>query len=132
MPAPNTDIVVVDEVDKKAVVIDVAATNDSNIGKKEHVKLENYLEQLEKMRGVKTSVILLVIRALGAVNPKQQEWLQQIPRATSVISVQKMEREKHLIYNAGPSSSQASDRRPQFPVVLHHVPYLTELVVGQC
>lgn len=76
--ANQLDIVVVDKVDKKAVVIDVAASNGSNI-KKEYEKLEKYLGQLERMCGVKSSVILLVIGALGAVNPKQEEWLQQIP-----------------------------------------------------
>lgn len=34
------DIVVVDKVDKKGVVVDMAAPNDSNI--KEHQKLEKY------------------------------------------------------------------------------------------
>lgn len=75
------DTLVVDKVDKKAEVIDVAAPTDSNIRKKEHKKLEKYMEQLERMCGVKTSVILLVIGAPGAVNPKHEEWLQQIPGA---------------------------------------------------
>lgn len=48
-------------------------------------------EQLERMCEVKTSAILLVIDTLGAVNPKQEEWLQQIPGAKSVVSVQKMQ-----------------------------------------
>lgn len=57
-----------DKVNKKAAVIDVAVP-DSNIRKKERQKLEGYQgpkEQLERERGVKTTV---VIGAHGAVAP---------------------------------------------------------------
>ncbi|XP_076747453.1 uncharacterized protein LOC143421715 [Maylandia zebra] len=90
--ANQPDIVVVDKQKKTAVVIDVAVPNDSNIGKKEHEKLEKYQglrEELERMWRVKVTVVPVVIGALGAVTPKLGEWLQQIPGITSEISVQK-------------------------------------------
>lgn len=51
-------------------------TNDSNIRKNENEKLKKYLEQLEIMWRAKSSMILLVLETLGAVNPRAEEWLQ--------------------------------------------------------
>ena len=90
--ANQPDIVVVDKHRKRAAVIDVAIPSDSNIRKKEHEKLEKYQglkEQLEKMWGMKVTVVPVVVGALGAVTPKLDAWLQEIPGTTSEISVQK-------------------------------------------
>ena len=90
--ANQPDIVVVDKEQKRVVVIDVAIPADANIRKKEHEKVEKYQglkEELEKAWKVKTSVVPVVIGALGAVTPKLEEWLQQIPGKTSDIWVQK-------------------------------------------
>ncbi len=66
----------------------MAILSDSNIRKKEHEKLKKY-QGLEKMWGVKATVVPVSIRALKAVTPKLGEWLQQIPGTTSEISVKK-------------------------------------------
>uniref|UniRef100_A0A087XGF1 Reverse transcriptase zinc-binding domain-containing protein n=2 Tax=Poecilia formosa TaxID=48698 RepID=A0A087XGF1_POEFO len=90
--ANQPDIVVVDKEQRKAVVVDVAIPSDHNIRKKEHEKLEKYQglrEELEKAWKVKTTVVPVVIGALGAVTPKLEQWLKQIPGTTSDISVQK-------------------------------------------
>ena len=90
--ANQPDIVLINKQQKKAVVIDVAIPSDSNIRKKEHEKLKKYQglkEELEKMWGVKATVVPVVIGALGAVTHKLGEWLQQIPGTTSEVSVQK-------------------------------------------
>ena len=53
--ANQPEIVVVDKQEKKAVMVDVAITSDSNIRKKEHEKLKKYQglkEELERMPGV--------------------------------------------------------------------------------
>lgn len=53
-------IVVVDKHYKKAVVINVAVLNNKNIRKREEEKLEKYeglRGQLERMQGVKTTVV---------------------------------------------------------------------------
>ncbi|XP_051929435.1 uncharacterized protein LOC127605701 [Hippocampus zosterae] len=63
-----------------------------NIRKKEHEKLEKYQglrEELERAWKVKVTVVPVVVGALGAVTPKLDEWLQQIPGTTLDISVQK-------------------------------------------
>ncbi len=90
--ANQPDTVVMDKQQKTAVVIDVAILSDSYIGKQEHEKIEKYQglrEELEEMWRVKSTVVPVVIRALGAVAPKLGEWLKQIPGTTSEISVQK-------------------------------------------
>ncbi|TWW73505.1 Kin of IRRE-like protein 1 [Takifugu flavidus] len=74
------DVVVVDKHQKTVVVIDVAIPSDSNIRKKEHEKLEKYQglkENIERMCGMKATVVPVVIGTLGAVTPKPSRWLQQ-------------------------------------------------------
>ncbi|XP_049897793.1 nucleoside diphosphate-linked moiety X motif 6 isoform X2 [Epinephelus moara] len=59
-----------------------AIPNDSSIRKKEHEQLRKYQglkEELEKMWGVKTKVVQVVMGALRGVTHKLGEWLQQIP-----------------------------------------------------
>ncbi|TWW54978.1 hypothetical protein D4764_09G0000270 [Takifugu flavidus] len=63
-----------------------------NIRKKEHEKLEKYeglKEEIERMWGMKATVVPVVIGTLGAVTPNLSRWPQQIPGTTSEISVQK-------------------------------------------
>ena len=52
-------------------------------------KYQGLREELERMWGVKATVVPVVIGALGAVTHKLGEWLQQIPGTTSEVSVQK-------------------------------------------
>ncbi|TWW62748.1 hypothetical protein D4764_04G0013950 [Takifugu flavidus] len=90
--ANQPDRVVVDKHRKTVVVIDVAIPSDSNIRKKEHEKLEKYQglkEEMERMWGIKATVVPVVIGTLGAVTPNLSRWFQQIPGTTSEISVQK-------------------------------------------
>lgn len=62
-------IIVLDKVDKKAVVIAVAVPSGSNI---RNEKYQGLKKQLERMWGVKTA---MVIGALGVLTPKLEEWL---------------------------------------------------------
>ena len=73
-------------------MIDVAIPSDSNLRRKEHKRIEKYQglrEELEKMWGVKATVVPVVIGTLGAATPKLGGWLQQIPGTTSEISFQR-------------------------------------------
>ncbi|XP_077138906.1 uncharacterized protein LOC143804564 [Ranitomeya variabilis] len=86
------DIMIVDKDQKTAMIIDVSVPSDSNIRKKEYEKQEKYQGlkgELNKMWKVKATVILAVLGALRTVTPKLEECLQQIPGATSELSVQK-------------------------------------------
>ena len=70
--ADHMDIVVVDKQDKKPVAVDVAIQRYSNIRTKEHENHEKnqvLKEELERMWGLKASVVPVVIGAIGAVNP---------------------------------------------------------------
>ena len=61
------DIVVVDKLEKMAVVIDATIVSDSNIKKKEHEKLEKYQGLTAEVEGtwkMKAAVVPVVIRAL--------------------------------------------------------------------
>lgn len=62
---PSSIVVIVDKEQKTAVVIDVVILPDSNIGKKEHKKMENQVlkKHLEQMWKVKSKVVLVVIEA---------------------------------------------------------------------
>ncbi|KAF7666334.1 hypothetical protein LDENG_00110960 [Lucifuga dentata] len=83
-------MVVVNKEQKTAVVVNVAIPSDGNIRKKkQHEELEKYQglkEELDGIWKVKSTVVPVVIRALGAVTPKLREWLQQIPGATPEVS----------------------------------------------
>ena len=90
--ANQPDIHVVVKQDKKAVV-DVATPTKSNINKKGHKKVEKYQElkeELERMWGVKTSVVPMIIGALRDATQKLGGWLQELPRATFEIFVQRL------------------------------------------
>ena len=73
-------------------MLDAAIPSEGNIRQREHEKLEQcrgLKEELEKLWSVKVAVVPIVIRALGAVTPKLDGLLQQMPGTTSEISVQK-------------------------------------------
>lgn len=124
------DVVVVDKVDKKAVLTDAATPNDSNIRKNENDKFKKYLEQLEIMWRAKSSMILLVLGALGAVNPRQKSGFSR-------------SQEQHpwsLFRRCNAGNSKAS-RTPELPGLwlktlvcsdLNDFPFLKELDTSKC
>ncbi|XP_067940204.1 uncharacterized protein [Watersipora subatra] len=82
--ANQPDIVVVDKENKRATIINIAVPNDYNIASKEKEKVEKYFplgDEMEKCWNVRTTVIPVVIGALGAITPAHKMWLAQIPTA---------------------------------------------------
>lgn len=80
--ANQPDVVVLDFLDKKAVVTDIGMTWYCNIWQKEHEKLEKHQrlrEGLKKLCKVKATVVPVVIRALAAVLPN---WVRGSSRET--------------------------------------------------
>ncbi|XP_034750331.1 uncharacterized protein LOC117958165 [Etheostoma cragini] len=70
--ADQPDIVVINKWQSKVVLIDVASPSDSNINKKELVKLEKYQglrEELEKMCKVKATVVPSGNQSTRGCNP---------------------------------------------------------------
>ncbi|XP_067945436.1 uncharacterized protein [Watersipora subatra] len=90
--ANKPDIAVVGKENKRATIIDRAIPNDYNIASKEKERVEKYLplgEEIEKYWDVRTTVIPVVIGALGAITPAHKMWLAQIPTAINSSEVQK-------------------------------------------
>ena len=90
--ANQPDIVVVDKGNKRATIIDIAVPSDYNIASKEKEKVEKYQplrEEIEKCWKVKTTVVPIVIGALGAVTPAHQMWLAQLPSVPDSYQLQK-------------------------------------------
>ena len=71
---------------RKAVVAEVAIPSDSIIRRKEHEKLrknQELNEELERMLGVKSSVVLVVIETLVVVASKLRESNPTNPRSNT-------------------------------------------------
>ena len=89
--ANQLDIYVANKSEKKAVVVNVTIPRDGNIRKKEQETLEKFQrlkEELERISGVKASVVPVVMGALWAVIRKLRDWLQEIPGIILEIVVQ--------------------------------------------
>ena len=90
--ANQPDIVIVDKERKESTIIDIAVPNDINIKEKEHEKIEKYQplkEELSRIWKVKTKVVPVVVGALGAITPTQEQWLKEIPGQHNSIQLQK-------------------------------------------
>ena len=80
----------VDKENQRVIVLDIAVSSDYNIARKE--KVENYqplMGEIEKCWKVKTTVIPIVIGALGAITPAHQSWAAQLPAAPESYQLQK-------------------------------------------
>ena len=87
------DIVVVDKVNKKCLIIDVAIPGDSRVGKKEEEKVEKYQELRQEiiklLRLKRAEVIPIIIGALGAVTKKSSKWMEKLDLEIRVELLQK-------------------------------------------
>ena len=90
--ANQRDIVAVDKENQRAILADIAVPGDYNITSKEKKKVEKYQplrEEIEKCWKVKTTVIPIVIGALGAITPAHQSWAAQLPAVPESYQLQK-------------------------------------------
>ena len=86
----QTDIMAVDKENQRAIIIDIAVPSDYNIASKEKVeKYQPLREEIERCWKVKTTVIPVVIGALGALTPAHQSWAAQLPAAPGSYQLQK-------------------------------------------
>ena len=63
-------IIVKDKITKKALIIDVSCPVDTNIGKKEREKMGKYVGlkvELQRMLGMDTEIVPIIIGGLGAI-----------------------------------------------------------------
>lgn len=90
--ANKPDIVIRDKETKKITIIDIAVPFDTNIKSKEIEKVTKYQplrEELARIWGGHGQVVPVVIGALGAITPKLEEWLAQIPGEYNCVALQK-------------------------------------------
>ena len=71
------DLEVVYRRDNQCFIIDIAVSNDSGIFEKEKEKIEKYQDlrrEIAKLWSIKTSVVPIVVGALGTVTNNQQQY----------------------------------------------------------
>uniref|UniRef100_H3A1Y9 Reverse transcriptase zinc-binding domain-containing protein n=1 Tax=Latimeria chalumnae TaxID=7897 RepID=H3A1Y9_LATCH len=75
------DIVFMDKTNRKAKIIDIACPIDYNIGEKEREKIMKYQDlkmEIGKLWKVRVEVITVVIRVLGAVTKKHEDYIKKM------------------------------------------------------
>ena len=91
--ADRPDIIVKDMKKKKAYIIDISCPVDSNVGKKEGEKVAKYMGlsgELNRMWGVDTETIPVIIGGLGTVSKNLGEYLTTIPGLPDLFMCQKI------------------------------------------
>ena len=91
--ANRPDILIKDLGNKKGYIIDISCPIDMNVGKKEVEKISKYgplLVETERMWGVKTEVIPVVVGGLGAVSKNLGDNLAKIPGSPDLYMCQKI------------------------------------------
>ena len=81
MEYTRPDLVVIDKVLKKWLIIDFAVPWDKNVVAKENEKCGTYAPlalEVRRMYGVKTQVIPVVVGALGVVSHRLEGYLKEL------------------------------------------------------
>lgn len=91
--ANRPDIVIKDHKNKFCLLIDPSVPSDNNVSTKEFDKLSKYKDlqiEIEKMWELKTTIVPVIIGALGMVKKGVDEYLNKIPGNPSLTEVQKI------------------------------------------
>ena len=91
--ANRPDIVVKDHKQNTCLLIDPSVPSDNNISAKEFDKLAKYTDlkiEIEKMWELKTTIVPVIIGALGMVKKGVDKYLNMIPGNPSLTEVQKI------------------------------------------
>ena len=87
------DIVIVDKIEKKAIMIDVAISGDKRIIDKEKEKIEKYQNLKREFQRLwnlkKIDVIFVVLGALGSVTKNFEKYVDKIEIKIDLNTVQK-------------------------------------------
>ena len=93
MGANRPDIIVKDISMKKAYIIDISCPVDINVGKKEAEKVSKYMglcAELNRMWGIDTEIIPVIVWGLGTVSKNIGDYLAKIPGLPDVFMCQKI------------------------------------------
>ena len=86
------DIVVIDKEKRECKIIDIAVPGDQNIKVKELEKISKYQDlrlQVQKLRDIKATVILIVVGAFGTVSEELENHLKSIGIPIVISCLQK-------------------------------------------
>ena len=86
------DIVVIDKDKNECIIIDVACPGDHNILKKRNEKIDKYSElrlEISRLWNKKTSIVPIVIGALGSIPKGLQTYLKQLEIHHNIDTLQK-------------------------------------------
>ena len=87
------DIVVLDKVERKCLIIDVACLFDTRVKDKEKEKIENYQDLKRKLRRIwklrTVTVVPIMIGTLGTVSIDIEKWLAEIGVTCRLESLQR-------------------------------------------
>ena len=90
--ANRPDIIVKDKQSKTCLLIDMAVPNDTNTSRKTIEKLSKYKDleiEIERMWGMKTSTVPVVVGALGVIKKGIEKHLAKIPGNIRIEELQK-------------------------------------------
>ena len=89
----NPDIVVLDKIERKCLIIDVACLFDTRVKDKEKEKIENYQDLKRKLRRIwklrTVTVVPIMIGTLGTVSIDIEKWLAEIGVTCRLESLQR-------------------------------------------
>ena len=91
--ANRPDIVVKDRLEKTCLLIDMSVPSDRNIAVKEFDKLSKYKDleiEIQKMWHLKTTIVPVIVGALGVVKKSMQEHIDKIPGQPLLQEIQKI------------------------------------------
>ena len=76
------DIVVLDKIERKCLIIDVACPFDTRVKGKEEEEIENYQELKREFKWIwklrRVTVVPVIIGALGTASKDIEKWLEEI------------------------------------------------------
>ena len=90
--ARRPDLVIIDKRDKSCQIIDVAIPEHNRVREKEDEKVEKYQDlarEVQKMWGVRTKVIPVVVGALGSIPLRLNDNLRAIEVGIPVALIQR-------------------------------------------
>ena len=90
--ANRPDIVIRDKLENKCFFIDMSVQSERNMGYKETEQLSKY-EDLEvevaKMWKMKTTIVPVIVGALGLVRKRTKEYVSKFPGQISILALKK-------------------------------------------
>ena len=81
------DMIIIDKTSKKAKIVDFAVPADHRIEISQHRKIENYQDlkrELQKLWNLKTSILPIVIGALGTTPKSLEKHLNELNDEVSI------------------------------------------------